>query len=384
MMKENEKYTKEKKKTFIDINLALFVIACVFTMSLSVGYSLLNSELNISGEAKFKVRKDIKITNLELYETTNYALESYDSSFDLSSTNIGVTLPQLNSTITYKLTITNNSSVAKIIGTIDEVLKSNNDIVYEIPNSQIDEIMQIGDIKQLYIIFRYKEGLEQVPENKTLNTKLSFNFITPDNYLAQDNGTDSNGTFLGGNIARKDVETIEFLPSLEVSQNAISSWDASFYKDNGVIAWYTDNDSNGLYELYIGGNGEVIFPRNASALFKDFVNLTSINFNNIVNARYSTNMQELFMNDSKIKIINLNNFDTTSVNNVSRMFYECASIESIDITGMNFNKIINSDEMFDRIPNQNFSLYVEDEQAKKFIIDNVRTDLTNIIVSNSN
>lgn len=98
----------QKDKT----NLMLFLLMCVFTLSLTVGYAIFESDVKISGEAAFRVQEDIRITDLRLFETSNIGLENYDSKFTKNTIKTGVTLKNQNSTVTYKVTVANTGSVA--------------------------------------------------------------------------------------------------------------------------------------------------------------------------------------------------------------------------------------------------------------------------------
>ena len=91
--------------------LMLFLLFACFTLCLSVGYAALNSDLKISGEANFRVVKDIRITDVSLYETTNLGLENYTSKYSKDTITIGSDLKQVNSTISYKVKVQNSGTV---------------------------------------------------------------------------------------------------------------------------------------------------------------------------------------------------------------------------------------------------------------------------------
>ena len=82
-MKLKNKELNVKKGT--RTNKILFLLFCVITLSLTVGYSALNQELKISGEAVFRVKEDIRITNVELAETTQMGIENYESKYTKNS-----------------------------------------------------------------------------------------------------------------------------------------------------------------------------------------------------------------------------------------------------------------------------------------------------------
>lgn len=124
-------------------------------------------------------------------------------------------------------------------------------------------------------------------------------------------------------IAKNDVEYISFSETTTMN-NPIGAWDASDASQENrgpVIAWYTDNDKNGLYELTISGDGKVYFPKSCNMLFSGFNNLKNINFENI-NTSDVENMSYMFYK-SKIKNqLKLDFFDTSNVINMRSMFEE--------------------------------------------------------------
>ena len=47
----------------------------------------------------------------------------------------------------------------------------------------------------------------------------------------------------------------------------------------------------------------------------------------------------MFKNCSSLKNINLSNFNTNKVNDISYMFYECSSLININLSNVNTNKV---------------------------------------------
>lgn len=65
-------------------------------------------------------------------------------------------------------------------------------------------------------------------------------------------------TFFDGTIGRWYVESISFVNNKNVPTEVfLTVWDASKVKDNSIIGWYQDTDSNGLYEVYIGSDANI-------------------------------------------------------------------------------------------------------------------------------
>ena len=104
-----KKLFKGKIKLLICLTfLALFIFN-------TVAYSGLATKLAITSEAMFRPNVDIRITDIKLYSATNGAVESYSPKYNVDSTTTGFTLPNANSEITYKVTVTNYGNVRQTI-----------------------------------------------------------------------------------------------------------------------------------------------------------------------------------------------------------------------------------------------------------------------------
>ena len=373
------KSIKSNKKIRNKTNTFLFYLLCVLTLSLTVGYAAINSDVSVSREASFRTIEEIRISDVRMHEVTNGALESYSSNYNKDTVITGVDLPYTNSTITYKVEVTNYGSVAMKIDSITNESFNNNDMEYTTSGYTLNTFVSPGQTVELYITFKYKSTVANVPLNTTLDSSIKLTYQKPDSELAQ--GTSSGATtkfFNNGPINKNEVETIEFLPTLDVGSNALGYWDASKELNGTVIAWYTDTDSDNLYELYIGGIGTVQAPANSANLFSNFTNLTDITFNGYLNTENSTTMASMFNGCSsleeldlsswktpslititgggdtsstfyrctKLRKLDMRNFDTSNVTNMAFLFAGLSSLEDLNISGFNVEKVTNMSAMF--------------------------------------
>ena len=340
-MKSKKEGIKKLKKEKMD--LMLFLLFCFLTLTFTIGYSALNTELKISGEAVYRVQADIRITDVSFSEGT-YANENYNSKYSKDQVNLGVTLTSLDSSIKYKVTVTNIGNVNKIISE-PEFVSNNENITYEfVPVEGTSKLIASGTTKEFYIIIKYKAGIT-LPENKTADISIKLIFDN-ESILAQGNSSSSSSTFFNsGPITKAQVETITFSSTKKVGDKAIGSWDASYNKDNSVIAWYTDNDNNGLYELTISGNEIIYLPQNSGRLFYSFNNLISIDFTN-TNTMNVTDMSWMFFGCSSLTSLDLTSFNTSNVMNMSDMFFMCEKIANINLSSFNTSNVTDMSEMF--------------------------------------
>ena len=171
---------------------------------------------------------------------------------------------------------------------------------------------------------------------------------------------------------RKDVAIISIEDTLP-STLPDGAWDVSKDKNGSVQAWLTANASDSTkYDLHIAANGNVIassgqylfrgYTRcsqiqgldklntssvtNMSSMFYQCGNLTSLDVSSLDTSKV-TEMILMFSECSRLSTLNLNNFDTSNVTNMSSMFSYCTGLQSLNL-GEKFNtgKVRNMSNMF--------------------------------------
>ncbi len=210
-------------------NLNLFVTFIIFSaiIFMSIGYAALNTELTISGEATVLASKGIKITNITIKETTNGGYETYSSTFSPNSSDFFVTLPNINSSITFLIEVTNDDDIYYHLDLITENNLSNSNIGYEIIDKEAQYFLE-NSIAELEIKFFHK-NTSLTDTNLTLSLEYLFkevnyrkleyirstgtqwmyldlmntgDYIFEDEFLITDTGTGNNSGswILGGRI----------------------------------------------------------------------------------------------------------------------------------------------------------------------------------------
>lgn len=139
------------KKFFVAFAILFSII------TISIGYSALESRLNIAGDVMVRVSADIRITDLKLGNMTERSYETYSCTYSKDSTNFFVTLPNDNSVATYYAEVTNFSDKRYYLKDIIVENYTNKEITYSVeglvhgqviePNTSVD-----FDIKFLYVI----------------------------------------------------------------------------------------------------------------------------------------------------------------------------------------------------------------------------------------
>lgn len=137
------------KRILISIAIILSIV------TISIGYSALNTTLNITGEVVTRVPADIRITSLKTERLTEGAYNTYEPTFSKNETNMYTTLPENGSVAVYKVTITNYSSKNYILSELN-INKSNTDISCLIEGISEGDIIPANSeitftIKMLYV-----------------------------------------------------------------------------------------------------------------------------------------------------------------------------------------------------------------------------------------
>ena len=228
------------------------------------------------------------------------------------------------------------------------------------------------------------------------------------NHLMLQNQMDSDETyFLDTDIKKNLIEKIEFVDDIDIPEESIGVFDVSELQNDSIKLWYLDENSNGLYEIYIGSDGSVIANSNSRKLFSNLTNVVSIDLtyldtSEVVSASYMFNncnkltsliltdintsnivdMSHMFHNCSSIETINASSFITTKLNNTSNMFYNTSSLTNLDLSSSTFVEVNKSEDMF-RNTNNNITI-VTNSTAETFITSNINnSEVTNAdIVTN--
>ena len=91
---------------------------------------------------------------------------------------------------------------------------------------------------------------------------------------------------------------------------------------------------------------KIVLSGDITGLFAELYSLEDIDISNFDTSNV-TNMSELFNYDSNLTTITgLNNFDTSKVTDMSRMFSGCSSLESVDLSSFNTSKVTDMSGMF--------------------------------------
>ncbi len=142
---------------------------------------------------------------------------------------------------------------------------------------------------------------------------------------------------------------------------------------NGHTVEYDDTEFeichclNYEYLHYIGEGNDVHNPKGNTScvlMFQDYKG-TNLNLSNF-NTQDVTDMSEMFENCDNLKQLNLSNFNTSNVISMECMFYNCKNLKLLDISKLNTESVINMEGMFGKCEN------LKELDISSFYIDNTK------------
>lgn len=101
------------------------------------------------------------------------------------------------------------------------------------------------------------------------------------------------------------------------------------------------------YLHYIGNGVHVTNPKGNISCYKMFENFkgTSLDLSNFDTSNV-TDMSFMFFNCQNLKSLNLSSFNTNKVTDMGFMFYECINLKTLDISKFNTENVIDMSYMF--------------------------------------
>lgn len=158
----------------------LWILIYLFIIITSIGYAAIEKTLLISGEAIFRVEEDIRITDLKFISASNGGMEEYNSQYSKAGVITGINLPNLDSSVTYEVTVTNISNINMRLKDIINEYFSNTNIEYILIDISLNEVITGISTKVFQITFKYKPDIGIVPSDSILESRLEFVFVRND------------------------------------------------------------------------------------------------------------------------------------------------------------------------------------------------------------
>ena len=181
--------------------------------------------------------------------------------------------------------------------------------------------------------------------------------------------------FFGTDVLRKDIEKLTFSSSDKAPEEAVQGFDLSEKQNKSVMAWYTDKDKNGLYEMTIGQDKGVVANSNSAYLCCDVGQVDGIENLYTTGVKDMSYMFFQYRADAPFEkaVLDLgDNFDTSAVENMDGMFwYTSHMFSAITLRlgkAFQFDNVKSSVLAFQLGESSNNKILVSKLEQKNFII----------------
>lgn len=273
-----------KKNNKMILILTLFIV-----IVLSVGYSSYSTNLLFDNLTAFiRINKDIRITGVTVESSNSGGVSNYEE-YNVSSISSNLHLPNSDSSVTYKVTITNiegpEMGVYAITGLPENLDYSISNYILKDKICDINNNCSLGISKEIYITIKYKN---YDSNNKTFNLTLNFDFrevqsITYENI----DGSLYQSEVLNGDKLELDFgENIVYCTIKDSNGNEIAD-DGTYYEfSSGKLTIYSVTDNltisvsetapaptllSTIRDLYLNADKTVVTEGDASYYYAESV-----------------------------------------------------------------------------------------------------------------
>ena len=261
------------------------------------------------------------------------------------------------------------------------------------------------DVIDMYNMFYYCTNLITIPQIDTSNvTRMDYAFYGC-NCLNEVQLIDTSNVVTMSYLFY-NCHNLRTVAQLNTSN--VTNMDCLFWGCNSLTSIPLLNTSNvrGMYGMFYECYNMTTIPlldtssvQSMESMFRSCHNLTSIP---LLDTSSVITMHEMFYNCGLLSTIpqfdtiNVQSMDNMfyncssltsvprlnmrNVTNVSRLFCNCSNLQSIDLYTLNVENITSSYEMLYGIP-QNCEIIVKSATQRDWLLNNVRGDLTNIVVT---
>ena len=201
----------------------IYIILGLLIIFITIGYSAFENSFNLNNMlAEIRLQKDIRITGINIDSTINEAISNYEE-YNHNSLFVGVNLPNKDSSVKYKVEVTNIESV--YMG-IFEITGLPENLTYELEEYELktticneSNVCNLGITKEFYITIKYKENQNVVSSDLDLELNFDFRQMHSVEYIDIDNNNYPNYVIDGGYLELSFINDIPLNICVHCSTN---------------------------------------------------------------------------------------------------------------------------------------------------------------------
>ena len=329
---------------------------CSILLIMAAGYAAFRTQLNINGTSNITSEWNVLITNIQSQIINGNPEDEEEPSHTDTTATFKTKLYSPGDKMRYTVTVENRGSIDAVLKTMENTNSSNEAIIFTINGIEQGDTLKAKESKTFTVDVEYNSNVESQPENLTSNLEVTLNYVqagTTDTGEVLPSETNLMRSYSSNSQAdyhndayREKITSIEFLNNKNIPSDAVQSWDVSERQDGSVMAWIVnDQENEGFYKLYIGGDGGVIANPNSSNLFSEFTQVKKIDLNNLDTSNV-TNMMSMFAICTSLADLNIRNLKTSNVTNMANMFNNCFELTNLDLSNFDTSNVTTMQGMF--------------------------------------
>ena len=330
---------------------------CSILLVMAAGYAAFRSQLTINGTSNISSEWKVLITDIQNSVLNGTPENSEEPSHTDTTATFKTNLVSPGDSMQYTVTVENQGSIDAVLKTIQKSDSNNNAIIFEITGIEQGDTLKAHNSTTFNVTVTYNPEITNQPDNITSDLTITLDYVqagTTDEGKVLPAETNLMRSYMANSQLdyhsdeyREKITSIEFLNNKNIPSEAVQSWDVSERQDGSVMAWIiNDQENEGFYKLYIGGDGGVIANPNSNSLFKSFRQAKTIDLSNL-DTSHVTNMSAMFAGCNSLgNIVFGNNFYTSKVTNMSSMFNNCYELTNLDLSSFNTSNVTNMSSMF--------------------------------------
>lgn len=230
----------------------LVIFTVVLLSSFSVGYALLNQQLDILGSVTvMPILNSTIVNSISSGTFSNEASETSNSTINGSTASVGVSLPRVNSMASYDITIKNTGNISSRFSYVD-VSISNDAFTYSLSGIDTSTIIASGEEVVCTLTIYYVDSYKyELPSSTTSNIVLDFNFVST---------TRESLKGLEGTITPNSGSVVDTTNGalFNISLNNPNNFPVTYYLE-GENGFNVYNENGEIATYYLGANGSDSF-----------------------------------------------------------------------------------------------------------------------------
>lgn len=322
----------------------IFSILIIFVTSfMSIGYSALSTNLNVTSDVVYNVKKGIYISDLKVNDANGVTTNSYTDNI-VTQNFVG------SGHINYNVTIRNKTDDIKVI---KDVITNNSKVRAYVVTQDGENFEGQKIMPHTTIVIILEVDGASLTSSETIPATLDFENY--EKYYLKSNPTSTTEGYFGckdipkGMVKSVVMETNKYKP-LETHFNQDGQSDSTEYCDvsangDGSVFIEADKDTDGYYNVAIKSVDNKIYVTGNNKIGYGLNNVKTFSTKNI-NSDELTSTSSMFQGDSSLKTLDLTDLTTNNVTTMASMFHSCSNLTTLDLSNFNTAKVTNMNRIF--------------------------------------